>query len=437
MHAHEDYTNNALNRWLRLPLARDGRNAIAQPVKRANLVNIIKVWMVDRDATERLAQRRKRMLAAAEGAARGPCSREERLDMLRRRLERYFMRRRLYSVHTESQKREGAAVEPRGGVPTLPITASSTAESAGRSTDPKSIGLLPGDLADLSNEDFDLVAKTVSSVVRRAIPRKFDQRLAAWAAGETDANRFFYVGLEWLEFLIRYGRLPPWGKVLDVGCGNGRMAMPLSFYITNEGGYYGFDVLQESIDHCRREIEHPAFHFEWINLSHHLYNQHGVFRSDTYDFPYPDEFFDATFAASVFTHLDVPTASNYLRQICRTLRPGGRAILSFYAIPADALCREGGVTRLLGVGQGEWAYRFRNRGNGYYTHCNEDGTPKNHYLYDPIGDPVAYEIDTFTRLCAEGNLTVNDILPGAWWGEAYRFGWQDIVILEKRERLHR
>ena len=41
VHAHEDYTNNAVNRWLRLPLARDGRNAIAQPVKRANLVNII------------------------------------------------------------------------------------------------------------------------------------------------------------------------------------------------------------------------------------------------------------------------------------------------------------------------------------------------------------------------------------------------------------
>ena len=45
------------------------------------------------------------------------------------------------------------------------------------------------------------------------------------------------------------------------------------------------------------------------------------------------------------------------------------------------------VTPLLGFGEGEWAYRFLNRGNGYYTHCDENGCPKNHYLSDPIGDP--------------------------------------------------
>ncbi len=331
----------------------------------------------------------------------------------------------------ETEKKDGAPAEAQGGVESLPIAANGTVEPERRSTDPKPIGLLPSDLAGLSNENWDLIGKTVSSVVRRAIPRKVDQRMAALAGGDTDANRFFYVGLEWLEFLIRYGRLPPWGKVLDVGCGSGRMAVPLSYYITDEGGYYGFDVFQESIDHCKRQIEHPAFQFERVDLSHHLYNQHGIIRSDTYDFPYPDEFLDATFAASVFTHLDVPTASNYLRQIRRTLRPGGRAILSFHAIPADTLCEEGGVTRLLGVGQGEWAYRFRNRGNGYYTHCDEDGAPKNHYLSDPIGDPVAFEIDTFIGLCVAANLKVIEILPGAWWGESYRFGWQDMVILER------
>jgi len=309
--------------------------------------------------------------------------------------------------------------------------ASRARESEERSTDPKPIGLLPRDLADLSNRDFDLVAKTVSLVVRRALPQRFDQKLAAMASGETDANRFFYVGLEWLEFLIRYGRLPPWGKVLDVGCGSGRMAMPLSYYIAREGGYYGFDVIQESIDHCKREIEHSAFQFERIDLSHHLYNPHGAIHSDTFDFPYPDQFFNTTFAASVFTHLDVPTASNYLRQIWRTLRPGGRAILSFFVIPAHALCQEGGITKLLGVGEREYAYRFRNRGNGYYTHCDQDGAPKNHYLSDPIGDPVAYESDTFIRLCAEANLRTVEILTGAWRGESYRFGWQDIVILER------
>jgi hypothetical protein len=84
------------------------------------------------------------------------------------------------------------------------------------------------------------------------------------------------------------------------------------------------------------------------------------------------------------------------------------------------------------VGEGERAYRFRNRGDGYYTHYDEKGAPKNHYLSDPIGDPVAYEIETFISLCAKANLKILEILPEAWTGQPYRCGWQDIVILERR-----
>ncbi len=83
------------------------------------------------------------------------------------------------------------------------------------------------------------------------------------------------------------------------------------------------------------------------------------------------------------------------------------------------------------MGEGEWAYRFRNRGDGYYTHCDEKSAPKNHYLSDPIGDPVAYEIETSISLCAKANLKILEILPGVWTGQPYRFGWQDIVILER------
>ena len=55
--------------------------------------------------------------------------------------------------------------------------------------------------------------------------------------------------------------------------------------------------------------------------------------------------------------------------------------------------------------------------DGYYTHCDEKGGPKNHYLSDPIGDPVAYEIETFISLCAKANLKILEILPGVWTGQ--------------------
>ncbi len=61
--------------------------------------------------------------------------------------------------------------------------------------------------------------------------------LAFMSAGDTDAERYKYVGLEWLEFFIRYGRLSPSGCILDIGCGSGRMALPLSYYLSDEGTY--------------------------------------------------------------------------------------------------------------------------------------------------------------------------------------------------------
>jgi hypothetical protein len=115
---------------------------------------------------------------------------------------------------------------------------SSAAEPTARSMDRKPISLLLGNLVDLSSENCDLVAKTVSSVIRHAIPRKFDQRWPHWQQMKRMPIGSSTSTLERLEFLIRYGRLPPWSKVLDIGCGSRHRAAPLPYYLTHEGGYY-------------------------------------------------------------------------------------------------------------------------------------------------------------------------------------------------------
>jgi len=265
----------------------------------------------------------------------------------------------------------------------------------------------------------------------RVIEQKIDSRVAALAGGDPDPRLFYYVGLEWLEFFIQYGRLTPWGTVLDIGCGTGRMALPLSYYLSDDGALYGFDVSQESIGHCQSEIRHRNFCFQKIDLWHQVYNPTGAIHPSTFIFPFNEEFFDLVFAASIFTHIDNETVANYLIQIYRVLNRGGRAIISFHAVPPSAMCAEGGVTALIGVGDGEWAYRFRNRGQGYYTHCDEQGRPKNHYLPDPIGDPVAYEREIFESWCSSAKLIVRNFLPGAWNGSPYHYGWQDMLVLEK------
>ena len=102
-----------------------------------------------------------------------------------------------------------------------------------------------------------------------------------------------------------------------------------------------------------------------------------------------------------------------------------------FAVPEAEAQPVGGFTSLLGAGEGEYSYRFKNRGEGFYTHCDEAGRPKNHYMPDDVGDPVAYERRAFERLCEKAGLKTMEFLPGAWRFTGYKHGWQDMFILQK------
>ena len=49
-------------------------------------------------------------------------------------------------------------------------------------------------------------------------------------------------GKLWRRLIVRDAGLPRDGAVLDVGCGLGRMALPLLDYLGAAGRYEGFDV---------------------------------------------------------------------------------------------------------------------------------------------------------------------------------------------------
>src|SRR5438132_1135958 len=48
---------------------------------------------------------------------------------------------------------------------------------------------------------------------------------------------FVKAGNVFFEYFKTLGGLKPWHKVLDIGCGIGRMAIPLTTYINKEGSY--------------------------------------------------------------------------------------------------------------------------------------------------------------------------------------------------------
>jgi SAM-dependent methyltransferase len=149
------------------------------------------------------------------------------------------------------------------------------------------------------------------------------------------------IGGDHLAQLTGLGALQPDEHVLDVGCGVGRTAIPLTSHISPRGGYEGFDIWPEAIEWCRREItsRYPNFRFTHVDLFNAAYNPLGGLVPAEFAFPYPSEHFDLVFLYSVFTHLLPRDLERYLAEIRRTLKEGGRVLATFFILSEDAVQR--------------------------------------------------------------------------------------------------
>jgi hypothetical protein len=76
-----------------------------------------------------------------------------------------------------------------------------------------------------------------------------------------DRTAFLAVGEEFRKYLIEFCNLKPTSKVLDAGCGPGRLAVALTDYLVPTGSYDGFDTYKEHIDWASQYIttKHPNF----------------------------------------------------------------------------------------------------------------------------------------------------------------------------------
>ena len=238
--------------------------------------------------------------------------------------------------------------------------------------------------------------------------------------GITVLEEWLRWGEEWAVVLRAFGTMGRDSEVLEIGCGLGRIAFALRYFL-DRGRYDGFEIVQQKIEFLKTRFEpvHPNFHFTWANVRNTHYNPGGAHHASSYRFPYPDGSFDLVFAASVFTHMTPENTAWYFAESSRVLKPGGRCVFSFFLLdnyqPIDR------------------------RPTGFHK---PDFDLVHPYPAGNAGCAVAfprdpermtgYRLEYLEQFAAAAGLRLSGApLPGYWSGANRYIGAQDLVVLVK------
>lgn len=142
---------------------------------------------------------------------------------------------------------------------------------------------------------------------------------------ENILQEYSRVGKYIATVLKNRAKMKPTDVVLDMGCGSGRVAMHLVDYLADGGTYHGIDVVKSSIDWCRNAYAgFGNFHYQHADLYSEFYNPKGPVKAEEYRFPFEDSSLDLVWSSSLFTHMLIAAVDNYLGEMARTLKQGGR-----------------------------------------------------------------------------------------------------------------
>lgn len=256
------------------------------------------------------------------------------------------------------------------------------------------------------------VLDKADSLSGRSSPLTPPRRLMNGGTDSLFRSDFHAIGNRLFSYLVDIGGVRPADRVLDIGCSVGRIAIPLTDYLTT-GSYDGFDIERPAVEFCQRVItpRHPTFRFVHADLHNAHYTPQSETSGDGYRFPFDDSRFDFVFLTSVFTHMQRPETEHYLSEISRVLVPGGRLFATFFLIDEVS-------EAAISADRADFA--FACQGNGVRVERADD----------PDFAVAHKRADILAALEARG-LRVASQHRGSWIGEPGPAGYQDIIVATK------
>lgn len=222
------------------------------------------------------------------------------------------------------------------------------------------------------------------------------------------------IGKEFLNHFTKLGGLKNTDHVLDVGSGYGRMAVPLTDFLQPTSRYEGIEIIQQGVNWCSKKIstKFNNFQFQLINVKNDRYNPKGLVKASDYKFPFEDESFDFIILTSVFTHMLPSDLENYLSEISRVLKKGGKCLITYFLLNESS-------NKLVKEGKGSFKLQYM------YENCKIETVEDPEYV-------IAYEEQVIKDLYTKYNLSFDAAHYGNWCGRQNFVDFQDIVVGTKK-----
>jgi len=220
-------------------------------------------------------------------------------------------------------------------------------------------------------------------------------------------------GEQFLRIYREICGLRPSEKMLDIGCGIGRKTIPLTHYLTGEAAYQGLDINKMGIEWCQEKIstKFAIFRFQQIDVYNKFYNAQGKVRPADYKFPFESETFDFVVLGSVFTHMLPTDAVNYLSEVHRVLRKGGRCLITYFLLTEESL---------RAVADGKSGLDFKYAFGNYRVELRE--MPE---------FAIAYDESWLQESYPKVGLKITRLDYGLWCGRGSAIDYQDLVLAVK------
>lgn len=147
-----------------------------------------------------------------------------------------------------------------------------------------------------------------------------------------DDKAFLRTGQKECERLRKDFGLDWDSRLLEIGCGTGRLPIGILSVMGDIAAYAGVDVSETAVNWCKRHIErnHPVFRFLHLNMANARYNPKGKAVRGVLTLPFADKSFDIAYLYSVFSHLSEKDVVQYLAEFKRLLQAGGKVFLTAF-----------------------------------------------------------------------------------------------------------